>query len=283
MKRAKKIQKLQKIQGIAPEKTAAGNKGKAETAPAGDLADGISENFDKFELWFIENGKKIVAVCIVILIAVAAYYSVQYVINKNKAEVSSKFANADTAEKLMTVLKENSNAPEAFAASLAVAADHVAKKEYDKAVALYTKISQSAGDEFVARKAALSVAYITEVKGKEKEAALLFARIADDIKAPEGIRAEAAYGAGRLYFKAKDTVSARKYLSLFNSSSMTGRDAGQWAALSRAILNRMAKPAPVKMVPVKKSAVPAVKKAPAAAKKAPAVKKAPAAAKKAAK
>ena len=95
----------------------------------------------------------------------------------------------------MTVLNENSNAPEAFAASLAVAADHVAKKEYDKAVALYTKISQSSGDEFVARKAALSVAYITEVKGKENEAALLFARIADDIKAPEGIRAEAAYGA----------------------------------------------------------------------------------------
>ena len=268
MKRAKKIQKLPKIQGIVPEKTAAENKGKAEAAPAGDLADGISENFDKFELWFIENGKKIVALCIVILIAVAAYYSVQYVIKKNKAEVSSRFANADTTEKLMTVLKENSNAPEAFAASLAVAADHVAKKEYDKAVALYTKISRSSGDEFVARKAALSVAYITEVKGKENEAALLFAGIADDIKAPEGIRAEAAYGAGRLYFKAKNTAAARKYLSLFNTDSMTSRDAGQWAALSRAILNRLEKAAPVKMAPVKKSAVPAVKKAPAAAKKA---------------
>ena len=148
MKRAKKLQKLQKIQGIVPEKNAAENKGKAEAAHAGDLADGISENFDKFELWFIENGKKIVAVCIVILIAVAAYYSVQYVIKKNKAEVSSKFANADTAEKLMTVLNENSNAPEAFAASLAVAADHVAKKEYDKAVDIYDDILEKDKDNY---------------------------------------------------------------------------------------------------------------------------------------
>ena len=270
MKRAKKIQKLQKIQGITPEKKPAGENANKDNmpAPAGDLTDNISENFDKFELWFIANGKKIFAFCIVILVAVAAFYSVKYVMEKNRKEVSAKFANADSPEKLQALLKNNSGAPEALSAAFALAADYTAKKEYDKAIELYTKISQECKDEFLAKKSALNVAYLNEMKGDKNSATLLFARVADDLKGPEGVRAEAAYAAGRLYFNAKNMASARKYLSLFQASSAMSSDAGQWAAMSRALLNRIPA-AKVAMAPVAKPAAkPAVK--PAAK---PAVKK----------
>ena len=263
MKRAKKIQKLQKIQGITPEKKPAGENANKDNmpAPAGDLTDNISENFDKFELWFIANGKKIFAFCIVILVAVAAFYSVKYVMEKNRKEVSAKFANADSPEKLQALLKNNSGAPEALSAAFALAADYTAKKEYDKAIELYTKISQECKDEFLAKKSALNVAYLNEMKGDKNSATLLFARVADDLKGPEGVRAEAAYAAGRLYFNAKNMASARKYLSLFQASSAMSSDAGQWAAMSRALLNRIPA-AKVAMAPVAKPAAkPAVKPA----------------------
>ena len=271
MKRAKKIQKLQKIQGITPEKKPAGeNTGKGNMpAPTGDLTDSISENFDKFELWFIANGKKIFAFCIVILVAVAAFYSVKYVMEKNRREVAAKFANADSPEKLQALLKDNSGAPEALSAAFALAGNYTAKKEYDKAIGIYTKISQECKDEFLAKKSALNVAYLTELKGDKNGATLLFARIADDLKGPEGVRAEASYAAGRLYFSAKNMASARKYLSLFQTSAVMGSDAGQWAAMSRALLNRIPAAKVVMTPAVKAAAKPAVK--PAAKK---AVKKA---------
>ncbi|MBR2363614.1 MAG: hypothetical protein IKA79_00290, partial [Lentisphaeria bacterium] len=278
-----KIQKLQKIQGISPEtKTAGEKKEKDMSAPAGDLTDNISENFDKFELWFIDNGKKIFAACLAILVIVAAFYTVKYVMEKNRAEVSARFANAESAEKLQTILNENADAPEATAAAFSLAADYAKKKEYDKAIALYTRLAQNNKDEFLSRKAALNVAYLTEIKGDKNSAVTLFVRIADDLKASEGIRAEAAYAAGRLYCNAKNMASARKYLSLFDTANMVNREAGQWAAMSRALLNRI--PAEkVVMAPVVKKAAPAVKKvAPAAKKAAPAVKKVAPAAKKAA-
>ena len=279
MKRAKKIQKLQKIQGIVPEaKSTEKNRENSSSpaAPEGDLTDSLSENFDRFELWFIDNGRKIFAACIAILVLVAVFYTVKYVTEKNRAEVSAKFANADTPEKLQSVLKDNAAAPEALSASFSLAADYAKKKEYDKAIALYTKLSQESKDEFLARRAALNVAYLTEIKGQKDSASLLFSRIADDLKAPEGIRAEAAYGAGRLFYGAGDMERARRYLALFNASGAVNREAGQWASLSRALLNRVpapkktALPAPVKKLP----APPAVKKpSPAAKAPVPAEKK----------
>lgn len=273
MKRAKKIQKLQKIQGIVPEaKSTEKNKENPSSSGAaeGDLTDSISENFDRFELWFIDNGRKIFAACIAILVIVAAFYTVRHFVEKNRAEVSAKFANADTPEKMQALLDENGKAPEAVPAAFSLAADHAKKKQYDKAIALYTKISRENKDEFLARRAALNVAYLTEIKGQKDSASLLFSRIADDIKAPDGIRAEAAYAAGRLSFGSGDMERARKYLSLFSASQAANREAGQWASLSRALLNRV--PASKASAPGKLPAPPVKKVSPAPKAPSPAQK-----------
>ena len=244
------------------------------SAPAADFNESLSEEFDKFELWFIENGKLILAVCILLLVGVAAFYTVKHVIESRKSASIALFANADTPEKMEQALKTSSDTPQAVAGMMRLAAEKLDKGDLKGAKALYSKAGTASKDVYLARRAVLQCAYITEKQGNNGEAVKLYVKLADELTAPADIRAEAAYAAGRLFFNMKNMISARKYLTLFNETN-SNPVVVQYVANCRALLNRM--PAEKKVVKqVVKQAVkkPAVVKKPAA--KAPAKAKKPA-------
>lgn len=211
---------------------------KENNAAPADFNESIGEEFDKFELWFIENGKLILAVCILLLLGVAAFYTAKYVIESRKSASIALFANSDTPEKLEKALKTSSDSPQAVAGMMKLAALKLEKGDFKGALEFYTKASKASKDVYLAGRAALQCAYLQEKMGKSAEAVKLYAKLADELSAPADIRAEAAYAAGRLFLNMKNMISAKKYLTLFNETH-SHPVVVQYVANCRALLNRL--------------------------------------------
>ena len=69
--------KKDKIQQDDPKQYLAAQKG-AGNAKDENLVEEISENFDRFEAWVIENGKYILSVCVILVIGVAVFFTVTH-------------------------------------------------------------------------------------------------------------------------------------------------------------------------------------------------------------
>ena len=246
------------------------------------LTEDMSECMDRFETWAIANGKYILAVCVLILVGVTIFLTVNYLRVKSIQENTAKLSEAVKIDQLENVLKTVSDSVPGYdAAQIRLARLYAAEKKYDQAYACYTAVADRKNDSYLAARSRLDSAYIRELAGKYAEAAAVFALIADAADVLPDLRAEGAYGAGRLFLLLKNENAARKYLSMTDPDKASTQIAAQWARLSRAVLNRLPAPA-VKSVPAAKAAPP-VKTAPAPVKKAaPAVKTAPAPVKKAA-
>lgn len=259
---------------VAKTAPAVGAEKKENPVSGADFNESIGEEFDKFELWFIENGKLILAVCILLLLGVAAFYTTRHVIESKRSASISLFANADTPEKLEKALKSSSDSPQAVAGMMRLAAIKLEKGDLKGALELYTKASKASKDVYLAGRAALQCAYLQEKMGKNAEAVKLYAKLADELTAPADIRAEAAYAAGRLFLNMKNMISAKKYLTLFNETH-SNTVVVQYVANCRALLNRL--PAEKKAVAAPaKVKKPAAVKVPAKGKNAPAKVKKPA-------
>ena len=71
---------------------------KKEAPPAGandNLVDEISENFDRFETWVIENGKYILGACIAVIVIVAIVFIGLQISEKSKQTAMMKLAQAE--------------------------------------------------------------------------------------------------------------------------------------------------------------------------------------------
>ena len=236
-----------------------------------DFAEDMSENLDRFETWIIANGKMIGAVCVLILIGVAVFLTVVHFREKSVAEATAKLAAAVKIEQLEKVLKDTgADIPGYDMAQIRLARLYAADKKYDQAYAAYVAVAERKNEPYLSARSRLDAAYVKELAGKTAEAAAVFALAADSADFLPDLRAEGAYGAGRLSLLLKNETAARKYLSMTDPMKAQSQVASQWGMLSQALLNRMPVPA-VKAVPVKAAPVPA-KKAPAA-KAVPAAKK----------
>ena len=249
------------------------DKGKADA----DLVEDMSENFDRFEMWVIANGKYIAAACVLILIGVGIYLTVSYLRESSVKAATAKLANAVKVEQLAEVLKTtSSDVPGYDVAQIRLARLYAADKKYDQAYSCYMAVAERKNEPYLSARSRLDAGYIRELAGKYAEAASVFALIADSSDILPDLRAEGAYAAGRMFLLLKQETAARKYLSMFDPMKVQSQVASQWAMLAQAQLNRMTAPE-VKAVPARKAApavkaVP-VKKAVPAKKAAPAVKK----------
>ena len=75
-----------------------------------DLVEDMSEQFDRFEMWVIANGKYIAAVCVLILIGVGIFLTVMHLRESSVKAATAKLANASKVEQLTEALR---NAPPA--------------------------------------------------------------------------------------------------------------------------------------------------------------------------
>ena len=245
-----------------------------------DLVEDMSENFDRFEMWVIANGKYIAAGCILILIAVGIFLTVMHVRESSVKSATARLADAAKIDQLTEALKNAStDVPGYDMAQIRLARLYAADKKYDQAYSCYIAVAERKNEPYLSARSRLDAGYIRELAGKNAEAAAVYALVADSSDIMPDLRAEGAYAAGRIFLLLKNETAARKYLSMFDPIKAQSQVASQWAMLSQALLNRM--PAPkVRAVPMSQAA-PAKKAAPAASpaqakKAAPAAKPAPA-------
>ena len=66
-----------------------------------DLVEGMSENFDRFEMWVIANGKYIAIACALILIAVGIFLTVMHVRESSVKSATAKLADAAKIARMM--------------------------------------------------------------------------------------------------------------------------------------------------------------------------------------
>ena len=213
-----------------------------------NLVDEISEDFDRFEAWVIENGKYLVAGCIVLVLVVAIVFTVIVIRNSNARKSAEMFARANTLEEITAALEKAPSAASAPAARFRLASLYLEKKDYTAARAQFELIAKNTSNAFLSEKASLD-----ELTGKKEDALKVFAGI-DNMQTLPDLRAEAAYAAGRIYFEQKNYERARTYLSRFRPDS--GTVTGVWGTYSNALLQKI----PAAPATVKTAAEPVVKK-----------------------
>ena len=242
-----------------------------------DMVEDMSEQFDRFEMWVIANGKYIAVACVLILIGVGIFLTVMHLRESSVKAATARLANASKIEQLADALKAvSADVPGYDMAQIRLARLYAADKKYDQAYSCYLAVAERKNEPFLSARSRLDAGYIRELAGKYAEAASVYAMVADSSDIIPDLRAEGAYSAGRLFLQLKNETAARKYLSMFDPMKAQSQVASQWAMLAQAQLNRMAPPK-VRAVSVKSaSAVPA-KPAVPAAKPAPAKKAVPAA------
>lgn len=240
--------------------------GKAEES---NMVEEMSESLDRFETWAIANGKYILTACILVLIGVAIYLTVSHLRAKSIEADTAKLAEAVKIEQLESALKTiSASIPGYDTAQIRLARLYAADKKYDQAYACFIAVADRKNEPYLCGRSRLDAAYMKELAGKTAEAAAVFAMVADSPDMLADLRAEGAYGAGRLFLLLKNENAARKYLSMTDPAKATTQGSSQWAMLAQALLNRMPSAVKPAAVPVKPAA-PAPAK-PAAANKKPA-------------
>jgi|GEM_PF-985002 len=241
-----------------------------------NMVEEMSESLDRFETWAIANGKYILTACILILVGVAIYLTVSHLRTKSIEADTAKLAEAVKTEQLEKVLKTvSASVPGYDAAQIRLARNYASGKKYEQAYACYIAVADRKNEPYLCGRSRLDAAYMKELAGKNADAAAVYAMVADSPDMLADLRAEGAYGAGRLFLLLKNESAARKYLAMTDPLKASSQGVLQWARLSQALLNRMPA-AGKKAVPVPaakaektakaKSASPAGKNIPAAKK-----------------
>ena len=202
-----------------------------------NIVEGISEDFDRFESWVIENGKYLIAGCVILVLAIAVFFSIQAMRASAAKADAQMYAAAKTAEEILAALKSAPSSPAATDARFRLAAIYLGKKDYAAAQNQLELIAKNTDNEFLSKKATLDLGYLYELTGKNADALRVFTTIADNAQTVSDLRAEAAYAAGRIYFEQKNYASARTYLSRFRPNRQTA--AGMWGTYANALLRRL--------------------------------------------
>jgi tetratricopeptide (TPR) repeat protein len=141
--------------------------------------------------------------------------------------------------KYASYAKRRVKASQLAESGIVVAEMLMAKKDYAGAIAIYTEIVASGkGGDALGYRAALNEAYALELLGKKDEAVDAFSSVAQKLAAPDEVRAEANYGAGRL-LAAKDPVKAKDFLSKANTANPSSLSQGFWSSQAKALMDRL--------------------------------------------
>ena len=214
--------------------------------PAGaDLIEELNEDFDTFESWAVENWRIIAAICVGIVVLVAAIgigVGVSKMISKKTAQA---FASADTQDKLLEVLKNHPGAAAAPDARMKLAMLQAEKKDYSAAIANFKEVADSKyANDTLRFRALLNSAYSLEIQAKIDEAIAAFSSVGQNIVASDEIRYEANYGAGRLYAGKREFDKAKSFLS--KATSVRPNNMGEffWSSQAKSLLDRLPASAP---------------------------------------
>ena len=155
---------------------------KAPPKGGDSFIDELSEDFDRFETWVIDNRKYLVAACILLVIIVAIVFTVIVARNSAARRNAEMFARAKTVEEITAALDKAPSAASASEARFRLASLYLEKKDYASARTQFEQIAKDATHAFLAAKANLSIGYLDELEGNKDEALKVFAALADNVQ-----------------------------------------------------------------------------------------------------
>lgn len=216
------------------------------------ISENIAEDCDTFEVWFIENWKKVMYGCGVILIIVAVWFTIGQIRKNAEAKYRAAFANARTQAQLEEVLKKYPEGPSACEGRDRLAKWYLKANNLKDALEQFGLIAADPkAAPFVKGRAILDSGYIQEKTGMYKEALAKYEQAASATGFGEEIRCEGWYAAGRMHVLLKNTEKARAAFKRAMPARPRSMASVFWRSQAQAALERLPSvPAPA--APAKK-------------------------------
>jgi hypothetical protein len=178
-----------------------------------EITNALLDDFDKFENFAMTHWKGIMVFCVLIIAGVAVYTTVMTVQRNAENKMIATLVNAKKIDELKTALDEYPDSSASLSARLRLSVLYRKDKKYTEAADQLVKIVSAVGIPAHQKyRAKLDIAYLDELAGELQNAIGKFSAVANDSMAPQAMKCEGAYAAGRLSLALKDNVKATEYL-----------------------------------------------------------------------
>ncbi len=204
----------------------------------------VDENYiapsfeDKLHLFWEKNGKAVLALCAVVLLAIVGKGGWEYLEGQKELDVQKAYAVATTSEQLKSFAAAHAEHALAGVAQLRIADEAYAAGKSADALAGYEKAAAVLKTGPLAARAQLGRALAKVQAGKAADAITDLKQIAGDAAQSKGIRAEAAYHLTGLAAEAGNGADVQKYADQLMQIDASG----PWT--QRAMMLRATVPAP---------------------------------------
>ena len=216
------------------------------------ITENIAENCDTFEVWFIENWKKVMWGCGVILVLVALWFTISHIRKNAEAKYRATFADAVTKVQLEKALQEYPAGSVSCEGRARLAKIYLKENNEKGALEQFSMIvADPKAPAFTKGRAIVDSGYVQEKAGKYKEALAKYEQAASMTDLGEEIRCEGWYAAGRMQLQLKNLEKARAAFKRAMPANPRSMSSVFWRSQAQAALERLPSvPAPA--APAKK-------------------------------
>ena len=201
---------------------------------------GVAQELDNFELWIVENRKKIVVASAILVVVITTGVCLWNWHKGAEARSREAFAKALTVEQIEATLQKFSQGPAAAGARLKLADKYNAKKEYAKAAAVLADVvNDQTADIYVRARAEVNAGRYYELANNAAEAEKAYTSAANNAAYQEPVRAEAAYLLGCLYVAKNDNEKAQAAFKRAIISNPTSQTTAYWSQLASRAMDRL--------------------------------------------
>jgi hypothetical protein len=180
------------------------------------------DELESFESFFINHWKNIVIFGVVLILGIGIAMWIETRISADNADASSALISADTIEELEAALKKYSSQKAADFAKLRLGTLFFEKKDYAKALEIFSNLATNCRNAELKAQASLNEACTIEQNGNSDNAAEKYASIAVSEMFPVKYRIEASYFAARIYISKNKINQAKSYFDLIKELSPPG-------------------------------------------------------------
>ena len=196
-----------------------------------EIGEALFTEEERAGIFFAKHWKKLLAAAVLAVVAITVVFAVIKHREAKQKAATAELAKADTIEKLETAIANNPKVPGVDAARFRQAKLYEKEKKYDKARQTLETICSTTEDVANRSRAQLTIAYLFELENKADEAVKKFAALAQNTALPAAVRAEAAYGAARLYIDRKNPAEAKRILGMLRTTMKINPAEQQSAAI----------------------------------------------------
>ena len=202
-----------------------------------EIKNSLTTGIGEFELFFMEHWKAITAVGLAIVLAIGIVYGVRGWLRSQELKAQDALVSAQTVEALQKALAQYGTDASAVFARIRLARLCMQENKLKEAEIQYKVLETSGLPPELLVRIKIDRGYLTEKSGDLKGAAEILSGVAANASAPAGLRAEAEFGAGRLYAAQKNAELAKKHLdACVRLQGQAGIGGQQWVTFAQFLL-----------------------------------------------